>query len=72
MPAQLAVAWLLTQGEDILPIVGMSRRARLAENLQLLEIEFSAEELAALDAAFGPDVIIGGRYPALVLKYAAQ
>ena len=71
-PPQLAVAWLLTRGEDIVPLIGMRRRARLAENLAVLDITLSAEELAALDRAFGPGTIAGDRYPPFVQKFAAR
>jgi aryl-alcohol dehydrogenase-like predicted oxidoreductase len=71
-PAQLAVAWLLSRGDDMFPLVGMSRRSRVAENVAILDIRFSADELAALDRAFGPGTIIGDRYPAFVQKLAAQ
>ncbi len=70
--AQLAVAWLLSRGDDIVPLVGMSRRSRLPENLKILDISFSADELAALDQAFAPGTVIGDRYPAFVQKFAAQ
>jgi aryl-alcohol dehydrogenase-like predicted oxidoreductase len=70
--AQLAVAWLLSQGNDIVPLVGMSRRSRLPENLKILDVSFAADELAALDRAFGPGGILGDRYPAFVQKFAAQ
>lgn len=71
-PAQLAVAWLLTRGDDIVPLVGMSRRSRLSENLQILDINFSADELAALNRVFALGAIVGDRYPAFVQKFAAQ
>ena len=71
-PAQLALAWLFSHGSDIVPIIGMSSPARLAQNLQALAIQFSAEELLALDQEFGPGAIIGDRYPAFVQKFAAQ
>ena len=71
-PAQLAVAWLLTRGEDVIPLIGMRRRSRLAENLDVLELSFESAELDALDQVFGPGAILGERYPAFVLKYAAQ
>jgi aryl-alcohol dehydrogenase-like predicted oxidoreductase len=70
--AQLAVAWLLSRGDDMFPLVGMSRRSRVAENVAILDIRFSADELAALDRAFAPGTIIGDRYPAFVQKLAAQ
>ncbi|WP_439685487.1 putative oxidoreductase [Cupriavidus oxalaticus] len=71
-PAQLAVAWLLSRGEDMVPLIGMSRRTRIPENLQTLDITFTAEELAALDKAFAPDAIMGDRYPPMVMKLAAR
>ena len=71
-PAQLAVAWLLSRGDDIVPLIGMRRRARLAENLLILDIALSEDELAALDRAFGLGAIIGDRYPPLVQKFAAS
>ncbi len=71
-PAQLAVAWLLFQGEDIVPLVGMSRRTRIPENLQTLDIAFTDDELKALDQAFALDVIKGDRYPEFVMKLAAR
>ena len=71
-PRNLAVAWLLSRGDDIVPIIGMSRRSRLPENLEVLDIHFSADELAALDRAFAPGAIVGDRYPAFVQKFAAQ
>ena len=71
-PAQLAVAWLLTRGDDIVPLIGMRRRARLAENLAILDIVFTADELAALDTAFAPGAIVGDRYPPFVQKFAAS
>lgn len=71
-PAQLAVAWLLSRGDNIVPLVGMRRRSRLPENLQILDISFSADELTALDRAFATGAILGDRYPAFVQKFAAQ
>lgn len=71
-PAQLAVAWLLSRGDDIVPLVGMSTRARLPENLAVLDIQLDAADRAALDSMFAPGAIIGERYPALVQKFAAK
>jgi aryl-alcohol dehydrogenase-like predicted oxidoreductase len=71
-PAQLAVAWLLSRGDDIFPLVGMSRRSRLDENLALLDITFSQDELATLERVFAPGAIVGDRYPAFVQKFAAR
>ena len=71
-PAQLALAWLLTRGEDIIALIGMRRRSRLKENLEVLDIAFDADELASLDRAFGSGAIQGERYPPFVMKYAAR
>lgn len=71
-PAQLAIAWLLSRGEDMVPVLGMSRPERVAENLQALHITLTTEELAILDSAFAPDAIIGDRYPAQVMRLAAR
>ena len=71
-PAQVAIAWVLAQGEDIVPIVGMSSRKRLPENLAALDLDLSADDLSRLDALFGPDAIAGGRYPEALARIAAQ
>ncbi len=71
-PAQLAVAWLLSRGDDIVPLVGMSKASRIAENLQALDIVLTADELSALDRAFAPEAIVGDRYPEMVMKLAAR
>ena len=60
-PAQLAIAWVLSRGEDIVPLIGMSRRSRLPESLAALDIVFRADELNALDKAFAAGAIIGSR-----------
>jgi aryl-alcohol dehydrogenase-like predicted oxidoreductase len=62
-PAQLALAWVLAQGDDIIAIPGTRRRSRLDENLNALEVTLSADELKAIDAAFPPDAAAGDRYP---------
>jgi aryl-alcohol dehydrogenase-like predicted oxidoreductase len=62
-PAQLALAWVLAQGQDIVPIPGTKRRTRLDENLDALEVTLDAAELAAIDAVFPPDAAAGTRYP---------
>ena len=71
-PAQLAVAWVLTRGDDIVPLAGISRRARVAENVASLDVRFSAEELATLEHVFAPGAIAGGRYPEFVERFAAR
>ncbi|WP_410788295.1 aldo/keto reductase [Kribbella sp. C-35] len=61
-PGQLALAWLLAQGNDVAPIPGTKRRSYLAENLGAVDVSLSADELAALDEAFPPDAVAGQRY----------
>jgi aryl-alcohol dehydrogenase-like predicted oxidoreductase len=63
-PAQVALAWLLSRGDDIAPIPGTKRVARLEENAGAVEITLSAAELNALDQGFPPGVTSGDRYPA--------
>lgn len=62
-PAQLALAWLLAQGEDIIPIPGTKRRERLEENLQALEIELNKDDLRRIDEAAPLGFAAGTRYP---------
>lgn len=60
-PAQIALAWLLAQGEQIVPIPGTRRPERLVENAGAVEIKLSSKELASLSASFSPATILGGR-----------
>lgn len=62
-PAQLALAWLLARGEDIVPIPGTKRVSYLEENLAAAEITLSAEQLDALEQAVPADGVAGQRYP---------
>ncbi|GLQ93808.1 aldo/keto reductase [Dyella acidisoli] len=61
-PAQLALAWVVAQGQDIVPIPGTRRSARLDENIGALDVRLSEEELASIDRIFPPDAIAGARY----------
>ncbi len=61
--SQLALAWVLAQGEDIVPIPGTKRIRYLDENLDALDVKLDAAELAALDAVFPPGAVAGTRYP---------
>ena len=64
---QLALAWVLAQGDYIIPIPGTKRRTYLQENVEAVSISLSAQELAALDAIFPADATAGLRYPKEVL-----
>lgn len=61
-PTQLAIAWVNAQGDHIMPLVSMSRRTRLPENIQAMEIRFSPEEMQTLNTHFAPGAILGGTY----------
>jgi aryl-alcohol dehydrogenase-like predicted oxidoreductase len=67
-PAQVALAWVLAQGDDIVPIPGTKRRRYLEQNVASLDVKLSAEEIAALAAAFPPGVTAGTRYPEKQMK----
>ena len=61
-PAQLSLAWVLAQGKDIVPIPGTKRRKFLEDNLQALRIEFTPQQLQALNESIRPDAVKGARY----------
>jgi aryl-alcohol dehydrogenase-like predicted oxidoreductase len=65
-PAQLALAWVLAQGEDVVPIPGTKRRARLEENVGALDVELSGADLVAIADAL-PEAA-GPRYPAEMMR----
>ena len=62
--AQLAIAWVLSRGEDIVPLVGARRRERLAESLGAAELVLSDADLAEIEAAVPADAAAGTRYDA--------
>lgn len=61
-PAQVALAWVLSRGDDIVPIPGTRRLAYLEQNIAAAAIELSVDDLAELDAAFPPNAAAGERY----------
>jgi aryl-alcohol dehydrogenase-like predicted oxidoreductase len=61
-PGQIALAWLLHKGPDIVPIPGTKRRSYLEENVGAADVALGAKEMAALDTALAPDKISGPRY----------
>jgi aryl-alcohol dehydrogenase-like predicted oxidoreductase len=67
-PAQLALAWVLAKGEDIVPIPGTKRRKYLAENVASLAVELGPADLAELDAAAPRGAAAGERYPEWSMK----
>ncbi|MBV9280642.1 MAG: aldo/keto reductase [Chloroflexi bacterium] len=66
-PAQLALAWLLAQGDDIVPIPGTKRRERLEENVGALQVRLTPDDLSRIDAAAPKGGASGERYPAHTL-----
>jgi aryl-alcohol dehydrogenase-like predicted oxidoreductase len=62
-PAQVALAWVLAQGKDVVPIPGTKRREYMEQNAAAVGIALSAAEIAQLDKAFPPGVASGTRYP---------
>ena len=68
--AQIALAWVLSRGEQVIPIPGMKRRAHLDENVTAMDIILTPEELARLDATFPPGAAAGDRYTPEVARWA--
>jgi aryl-alcohol dehydrogenase-like predicted oxidoreductase len=62
-PAQLALAWLLAQGNDIIPIPGTKRRTFLEENAKAVDVQLSVEDIALLNRVAPPGIAAGMRYP---------
>ena len=62
--AQIALAWLLHKGKDIVPIPGTKRRKYLEENIAAADMDLTPDELATLDAALAPERVSGPRYSA--------
>jgi aryl-alcohol dehydrogenase-like predicted oxidoreductase len=60
--AQIAFAWVMSRGGDIIPLIGARRRSQLAESLQALELRLTAEDLARIESAIPADAVAGTRY----------
>jgi aryl-alcohol dehydrogenase-like predicted oxidoreductase len=67
-PAQLALAWVMAQGEDIVPIPGTKRRKYLEENVGALEVRLTAEDLRRIDEIAPKGIAAGDRYPEAAMK----
>jgi aryl-alcohol dehydrogenase-like predicted oxidoreductase len=68
-PAQIALAWVLSRGDDIIPIPGTKRRTYLEDNVAAVEVELTTQDLAELDAAFPHGVASGTRYPEPAMRH---
>jgi aryl-alcohol dehydrogenase-like predicted oxidoreductase len=66
--AQLAIAWVAAQGEDIVPLVGARTRERLAEALPAMELTLTADDLAEIEKAVPPGAARGDRYPSAFMS----
>ncbi len=69
MASQLALAWVLTRGDDIVPIPGTKRRSYLEENIEACDIRFSEQELDEIAAAMPLGVASGERYPESMMHF---
>jgi aryl-alcohol dehydrogenase-like predicted oxidoreductase len=67
--AQAAIAWVAAQGDDIVPLIGARRRDRLTEALGALDVTFSAQDLAAIEAAVPRDAVAGTRYAEAMMAH---
>lgn len=61
-PTQVAIAWVKEQDRHMMPLVSMSRRSRLPENIAAMDIAFTPEEMTILNTTFAPGAILGGTY----------
>ncbi|MGW0353980.1 aldo/keto reductase [Nocardia nova] len=69
---QLALAWVQSRGDDVVPIPGTKRRTYLGQNVAATEIELSAEDLARIEAAAPADAFAGARYPEHLARAAGK
>jgi len=68
-PGQIALAWLLAKGEDLVPIPGTKRRRYLEENVAAADLRLSGAEVARLDAALASEQIAGPRYNERMMSF---
>ncbi len=68
-PAQLALAWVLAQREDIIPIPGTSSRARLEENVRAVDVVLTTQELKLLDETAPTGAVAGDRYSPGMMEF---
>jgi len=67
-PVQVAIAWVLHQGADIVPLIGARKRVQLSESVAALDVKLSPEDLKQLEAVVGPSAIAGTRYDAAQMR----
>lgn len=71
-PTQLALAWVLAQGDDIVPIPGTKRQKYLQENVDSLKVELNTDDLAKLNELFSSSSVLGLRYPEASFRFINQ
>jgi aryl-alcohol dehydrogenase-like predicted oxidoreductase len=71
-PAQVALAWLLHQGEDVVPIPGTKHRKYLEENVVALDVELTADDLRRIDEVAPKGVAAGMRYPEAIMAMVGR
>jgi aryl-alcohol dehydrogenase-like predicted oxidoreductase len=71
-PAQLALAWVLAQGNDIVPIPGTKRRKYLQENVGALDVDLTREDLARIEEVAPKDSFAGSRYPEAMTRLLSR
>jgi len=71
-PAQLALAWVLAQGENIVPIPGTKRRKYLQENIGALDVDLTSKDLERIDEVAPRDAFAGSRYPEAMMKLLSR
>ena len=71
-PSQLALAWVLAQGEDIAPIPGTKRRNYLEENVGALDVKLTRKDLLRLNKTLPPGAAVGARYPEQMMKVVGR
>jgi aryl-alcohol dehydrogenase-like predicted oxidoreductase len=67
--AQVAIAWVASRGQDIVPLVGARTRARLDESLGALGLELDADDLAAIESAVPAGAAAGTRYDSMQMSF---
>jgi aryl-alcohol dehydrogenase-like predicted oxidoreductase len=71
-PAQVALAWVLAQGDQVIPIPGMKSRSHLLDNVQAAGLTLSADDLATLNSTFAPGAVSGDRYTERFAHWAGR
>src|SRR4029077_9827846 len=71
-PSQLALAWVLAQDEDIVPIPGTKRRKYLEENIAAVDVKLTPEDLLRINKVFPPGSALGARYPEQMMKVVGR